>query len=46
MTQSLENVRYKAAEGRQGRVLIVRLRSGSDLINSIKQVCADHDIKN
>ena len=46
MAQSLENVRYKAAVGKQGRLLIIRLRSGADLINSIKQVCSDHDIKN
>ena len=41
-----ENVRYEAAAGRPGRLLIVRLRSGSDLINGIIQVCDDYGIKN
>ncbi len=41
-----ENVRYEAAPGRPGRLLIVRLRSGSDLINGILQVCEDYGIKN
>ena len=41
-----ENVRYTAAVGKPGRLLIVRLRSGSDLINGLLQVCEDYGIKN
>lgn len=40
------SVRYKAAEGKSGRVLVVRLQPGSDLVEGIKQACRDHKIRN
>jgi len=46
MGSKRDNVRYEAAEGKPGRLLIVRLHSGSDLINGILQVCEDYGIKN
>ena len=46
MDTQRENVRYTAAVGKPGRLLIVRLRPGSDLINGILQVCEDYGIKN
>ena len=46
MVQTRENVRYEAAVGRPGRLLIVRLRPGSDLIDGIHQVCEDYGIRN
>ena len=46
MGQARENVRYEAAAGRPGRLLIVRLPPGSDLIDGILQVCEDYGIRN
>lgn len=39
-------VRYSGAEGRSGRVVVVRLRPGSDFIEGIKQACRDYKIRN
>jgi len=41
-----EEVRYRAADGKSGRVLILRLQPGSDMIKGIIQACQDHNIKN
>ena len=41
-----KNVNYVAAEGKAGRTIVVRLKSGSDLINGIKQICKDYNVKN
>jgi uncharacterized protein len=46
MTKKLENVSYVAAEGKPGRTIVARLKPGSDLVNSLKQICADYDVKN
>jgi predicted DNA-binding protein with PD1-like motif len=46
MDQVTEDVRYKAAAGNTGKVLIARLRPGSDLIAGIRKLCSDFDIKN
>jgi predicted DNA-binding protein with PD1-like motif len=46
MSTTEANVRYISAEGEAGRLLIVRLKPGSDFISSVKQVCQDHNIVN
>ena len=46
MSTTEENVRYSSAEGRAGRLLIVRLRPGSDFILGLKQGCQEHNIIN
>lgn len=40
------DVRYKAADGKAGRILIVRLQPGTDLIKGILQVCQEYEVKN
>jgi predicted DNA-binding protein with PD1-like motif len=46
MDSMTEDVRYRAASGSAGKVLIARLRPGSDLIAGIRKLCIDFDIKN
>lgn len=46
MSTTEGNVRYISAEGTAGRLLIVRLRPGSDFILGLKQVCQEHNLVN
>lgn len=46
MNPETNDVRYVAAAGGIGRVLIARLRPGSDLIAGIRKLCTDFNIKN
>ena len=46
MDTEYSDVRYEAATGKVGNVLVARLRPGSDLIPAIRQLCVDYDIKN
>lgn len=39
------SVRYKAAQGNLGKVVAARLQPGTDLIEGIEKICADHGIE-
>ena len=42
----MEKIKYDVAEGYWGRVFVVRFRTGSDLMLSLKEVCEKNNIKN